>query len=166
MGICTLETAFGPFTVATDPTGAVVASGWTVSVEDLLSHVAPSLLEDVHDTDVAEAVVAAVAAYDRGDLDAPARVAVRQQGPPFLEEVWKVLRDVGAGETVTYSELAAMAGRPGAARAAASGCARNSAALFVPCHRVLRKGGGPGGFGYGVDVKRRLLAHEGVSIQA
>lgn len=160
MGTRTLESAFGPFTVVTDGTGAVVASGWTDDVDDLLGDVDASLLDDIGGTEVPDAVVAAVAAYDRGDLDAPGRVAVHQIGPPFLEEVWKVLRDVGPGETVTYAELAAMAGRPTAVRAAGSACARNSCALFVPCHRVLRSGGGPGGFGWGLEVKRRLLAHE------
>jgi len=161
MGIRTLDMAFGPFTIVTDAAGAVVASGWTSDTDDLLGELHPSLLEDICDSEVPEAVIAAVTAYDGGDIDAPGRVAVRQVGPPFLEQVWKALRDVGPGETVTYAELAAMAGRPAAVRAAASGCARNSCALFVPCHRVLRRGGGIGGFGWGLEVKRRLLAHEG-----
>lgn len=160
MGMCTLDVVCGPFTVVTDVTGAVVASGWTTSADDLLGLVAATILSEIGTDDVPADVVASLEAYSRGDLDAPARVPVRQAGPPFLEQVWKVLRDVGPGETVTYAELAAMAGRPTAVRAAASGCARNSAALFVPCHRVLRTGGGPGGFGWGLDVKRRLLAHE------
>ena len=53
-----------------------------------------------------------------------------------------------------------MAGRPAAIRAAAQACARNAAALFVPCHRVLRTDGSLGGFRWGLDVKKWLLAHE------
>ena len=75
-------------------------------------------------------------------------------------EAWEVLRTVPAGAPVTYAEFAAKAGRPDAVRAAAGACARNAAALFVPCHRVIRTGGGLGGFRYGLEVKRWLLDHE------
>ena len=68
--------------------------------------------------------------------------------------------DVPAGVTVTYTELARRAGHPTAARAAASACARNAPALFVPCHRVVRNDGTLGGFRWGLDVKRWLLAFE------
>jgi methylated-DNA-[protein]-cysteine S-methyltransferase len=67
---------------------------------------------------------------------------------------------VPAGAPVTYAELAAKAGRPAAVRAAAGACGSNAAALFVPCHRVLRTGGALGGFRWGLDVKRWLLDHE------
>jgi methylated-DNA-[protein]-cysteine S-methyltransferase len=74
----------------------------------------------------------------------------------------RVLRVVPRGEVVTYGELAALAGAPGAARAAGSFCARNRLSPFVPCHRVVAAGGiGPFG-DLGVDYKRRLLALEGV----
>jgi methylated-DNA-[protein]-cysteine S-methyltransferase len=71
-----------------------------------------------------------------------------------------VLRTVPPGQPLTYTEFALLASRPAAVRAAASACARNAAALFVPCHRVLRTGGALGGFRWGIDVKRWLLAHE------
>jgi len=73
---------------------------------------------------------------------------------------WEVLRTVPAGAPVTYTEYAAKSGRPAAVRAAASACARNAAALFVPCHRVLRTDGTLGGFRWGLECKRRLIAHE------
>lgn len=74
----------------------------------------------------------------------------------------RALRAVGRGEVVTYGELAALAGHPGAARAAGSFCARNRLAPLVPCHRVVAAGG-IGSFGpLGVAYKRRLLALEGV----
>jgi methylated-DNA-[protein]-cysteine S-methyltransferase len=76
----------------------------------------------------------------------------------FLEQAWRVLREVR--EPITYTELAARAGRPAAVRAAAQACARNAAALFVPCHRVLRNDGTLGGFRWGLPVKRWLLNHE------
>jgi methylated-DNA-[protein]-cysteine S-methyltransferase len=80
---------------------------------------------------------------------------------PFLERCAHALRDVPRGEVVTYGELAALAGAPGAARAAGSFCARNRLGLFVPCHRVVAAGG-LGSYGsHGVSYKKRLLELEG-----
>ncbi|MGH3136246.1 MAG: methylated-DNA--[protein]-cysteine S-methyltransferase [Gaiellaceae bacterium] len=83
---------------------------------------------------------------------------------PFQHTVADALRAVPRGEVVTYGDLAAQAGYPGAARAAGSFCASNRFALFVPCHRVV-SASGIGGYGSaGVSVKRRLLALEGVFV--
>jgi methylated-DNA-[protein]-cysteine S-methyltransferase len=80
---------------------------------------------------------------------------------PFLERCAHALRAVPRGETVTYGELAALAGSPGAARAAGSFCARNRLGLFVPCHRVV-SAGGLGSYGsHGLAYKKRLLELEG-----
>jgi methylated-DNA-[protein]-cysteine S-methyltransferase len=80
---------------------------------------------------------------------------------PFLERCAHALRAVPRGETVTYGELAALAGSPGAARAAGSFCARNRLGLFVPCHRVVGAGG-LGSYGsHGLAYKKRLLELEG-----
>ena len=82
----------------------------------------------------------------------------------FYGECARALRAVPRGEVVTYGELAALAGRPGAARAAGTFCARNRLGVFIPCHRVVAAGG-IGSFGdLGVDYKRRLLALEGVAL--
>ena len=75
-----------------------------------------------------------------------------------------VLRRLPRGEVVTYGELAALAGRPGAARAAGTFCARNRLSILVPCHRVVGAGG-IGSYGsLGVGYKRRLLELEDVSL--
>jgi methylated-DNA-[protein]-cysteine S-methyltransferase len=88
-------------------------------------------------------------------------VRLRLEGSPFQVALARVLRRVPRGEVVTYGELAALAGRPGAARAAGAFCARNGLSLFVPCHRVVAAGG-IGSYGsLGVAYKRRLLALEG-----
>jgi methylated-DNA-[protein]-cysteine S-methyltransferase len=80
----------------------------------------------------------------------------------FYGDCARALRAVPRGEVVTYGELAALAGRPGAARAAGTFCARNRLGLFVPCHRVVAAGG-IGSYGsLGLDYKRRLLALEHV----
>jgi methylated-DNA-[protein]-cysteine S-methyltransferase len=80
---------------------------------------------------------------------------------PFLARCAAALRTIPRGEVVTYGELAALAGAPGAARAAGGFCARSHLSIFVPCHRVVSAGGlGPYG-SYGTGYKRRLLALEG-----
>jgi methylated-DNA-[protein]-cysteine S-methyltransferase len=80
----------------------------------------------------------------------------------FYGDCARALRAVPRGEVVTYGELAALAGRPGAARAAGTFCARNRLAVFVPCHRVVAAAG-LGSYGsLGLDYKRRLLALEHV----
>jgi methylated-DNA-[protein]-cysteine S-methyltransferase len=82
----------------------------------------------------------------------------------FYGECQRALQGVRRGEVVTYGELAALAGRPGAARAAGTFCARNRLAPFVPCHRVVAADG-IGGYGsLGVGYKRRLLALEHVAL--
>lgn len=83
---------------------------------------------------------------------------------PFQLELLDALRAVPWGEVVSYGELAALAGRPGAARAAGTFCAENRFSLVVPCHRVVAADG-IGGYGTsGVALKRRLLALEGVHL--
>jgi methylated-DNA-[protein]-cysteine S-methyltransferase len=80
---------------------------------------------------------------------------------PFQRSVVEALRGVGRGETVTYGELAALSGHPGAARAAGSFCAANRFGIVVPCHRVVGAAG-LGGYGtLGLSYKRRLLELEG-----
>ena len=80
---------------------------------------------------------------------------------PFQRALAETLRGIPYGETVTYGELAALAGRPGAQRAAGTFCARNRFGLVVPCHRVVAADG-PGSYGsLGVGYKQRLLALEG-----
>jgi methylated-DNA-[protein]-cysteine S-methyltransferase len=81
---------------------------------------------------------------------------------PFQQALAAALRGVPRGEVVSYGELAALAGRPGAARAAGAFCAANRFAFLVPCHRIVAAQG-LGGYGEaGIEVKRRLLALEGI----
>ena len=82
--------------------------------------------------------------------------------PPFHRKVLAAARRIPYGRTVTYGELARRAGSPRAARAVGQAMAHNPVALLVPCHRVVAAGGGLGGFGGGLALKRRLLALEGV----
>lgn len=94
----------------------------------------------------------------------PVDISVVDAG--FPRAVYEVLhRDVPFGETVSYGELAEMAGRPGAARAVGNAMSRNPVPIVVPCHRVVAAGGRIGGYGpSGVGTKRFLLALEGVEL--
>lgn len=157
----TTRTPVGPFTAIVASDGAVLASGWTAELDELTPQISPSLRPaDLREKRDLGAVSTAVRRYHEGEVDAIDDIPVRQRSGEFLLHAWDVLRTVPAGKPVTYTEYATLAGRPAAVRAAASACARNAAALFVPCHRVLRIGGALGGFRWGVDVKRWLLDHE------
>lgn len=156
----TFDTPISPFTAVVDADGAVLASGWTAVLDELTPLIHPSLRPGAFVEGDIGAVGEAVIRYHAGELSAIDDVPVKQRSGEFLEHAWDVLRTVPAGAPVTYTEYAARSGRPAAVRAAASACARNAAALFVPCHRVLRLDGSLGGFRWGVDVKEKLLAHE------
>lgn len=78
----------------------------------------------------------------------------------FQRMVWDYLRTIPEGHTVRYAEVAAALGRPRAARAVARACAGNPAALVIPCHRVVPKSGGPGGYRWGTQRKQLLLEME------
>ncbi len=80
----------------------------------------------------------------------------------FAFRVWRELRKIPRGETRTYGEIAAAIGSPGAARAVGTACAKNPAALVIPCHRVVRGDGTSGGYRWGRERKERLLEQEGV----
>jgi methylated-DNA-[protein]-cysteine S-methyltransferase len=99
-------------------------------------------------------------AYFDGDTDALDAIEVAPEGTLFKQLVWKALREVRAGETISYGELARRVGAPGAARAVGTANATNPICLIIPCHRVIRTGGELGGYGFGLDRKRWLLAHE------
>jgi methylated-DNA-[protein]-cysteine S-methyltransferase len=101
-----------------------------------------------------------LAAYFAGDIDALDAIRVAPEGTVFKQLVWKALREVRAGSTISYGELAARVGAPGAARAVGTANATNPICLVIPCHRVVRAGGDIGNYGFGVDRKRWLIDHE------
>jgi methylated-DNA-[protein]-cysteine S-methyltransferase len=107
-----------------------------------------------------------IAAYFGGDLGALDRQRVTLFGTEFERAVWEQLRRIPAGTTISYRELAARVGSPRGFRAAGSANGRNPVALFVPCHRVIAADGSLGGYGGGLDRKRRLLEHEGAVVPA
>lgn len=82
---------------------------------------------------------------------------------PFTQRVLVFLQTIPFGQTLSYGEIAARLGKPNASRAVGSACGRNPVLLMIPCHRVLAANGKLGGFAAGLDIKRALLTHEGIS---
>ncbi|WP_045730307.1 methylated-DNA--[protein]-cysteine S-methyltransferase [Pseudarthrobacter chlorophenolicus] len=155
-----LSTPDGPFTILARD-GVVLASGWTAGPGALTGQIHPALLPvSFEEVTTLGGISDAVEAFYSGDPAPAMAVPVQQQSGPFRSHAWDVLRQVKPGFPVTYSEYAALAGNPRAVRAAASACAFNAAALFVPCHRVIRTDGSLGGFRWGLQVKESLLARE------
>ena len=81
-------------------------------------------------------------------------------GTSFQQDVWQALLQIPAGETRNYAEIAAAVGKPDAVRAAGAANGANPVAVLIPCHRVIRSDGGLGGYAYGLERKRHLLAWE------
>ena len=157
-----VSTPDGPFGILAAEDGVVLASGWTDEVAALVMRLAPAARPTALREDPLAGVTESVQRYYAGDLHAIDGVRVRQSGGPFRTAAWAALRLIPAGHPLTYSQFAAASGRPSAIRAAASACATNAPALFVPCHRVLRTDGSMGGFAWGVQIKRALLSREAV----
>lgn len=82
------------------------------------------------------------------------------QGTAFQERVWQALREVPAGQRVSYTDIAERIGAPKAVRAVALACAANRIAVAIPCHRVVRRDGDLSGYRWGVERKRQLLERE------
>ncbi|MCP4453222.1 MAG: methylated-DNA--[protein]-cysteine S-methyltransferase [Planctomycetes bacterium] len=104
-----------------------------------------------------------IQAYFQGETVAFQDLSLYHSGQTeFCQNVYEVLRKVPSGDTVTYAELAELAGRPGAARGVGRAMAANPVPLIVPCHRVVRTDRGLGGFSArgGIATKKRLLEHE------
>jgi methylated-DNA-[protein]-cysteine S-methyltransferase len=98
-------------------------------------------------------------AGERTEFDLPLEL----EGTPFQKDVWLALGEIPYGKTISYAELATMVGRPTAFRAVGQANGANPIPIVLPCHRVLASGGGIGGYGGGLDMKRQLLALEGVT---
>lgn len=106
--------------------------------------------------DLVQRTVAAVNAPEK-----PHDLPLDVHGTAFQEAVWRELMRIPPGETRTYAQIAAAVGRPAAVRATGSANGANNVAVLIPCHRVIRTDGTPGGYAYGLERKTRLLAQEG-----
>lgn len=158
--VATWQGRFGPFTAVVRD-DVVLASGWTPDVDWLVALVAAAdRPAELRVRRTLGAISRAVDAYDEGDITAIDAVPVHQRTGAFHHAVREQLRAIRPGAPLTYGELAAAAGRPRAARAAGTACARNPTSLFVPCHRAVGSNGTLHGFGWGLPLKAALLDHE------
>jgi methylated-DNA-[protein]-cysteine S-methyltransferase len=102
----------------------------------------------------------ALRAYFAGDMDALDKIPVVFGGTPFQNKVWKQLRRIPVGKTLSYGALAKKIGEPKAMRAVGLANGSNPIAVIVPCHRVIGSDGSLTGFGGGLPRKKWLLEHE------
>jgi len=156
-----VPTTLGPMLVAATDKGVCRLSFNEGEAE--LQAIFPNAVLEQGDADFA-ALLARVAAA----VEAPgtgADIPLDVKGTAFQEAVWRALREIPAGETRSYAQIAAAAGRPSAIRAAGSANGANNVAVLIPCHRVVRTDGSIGGYAYGPDIKRELLAREGAAIE-
>jgi methylated-DNA-[protein]-cysteine S-methyltransferase len=158
---CEIDSPVGPLFVAVDESGALVR------LEFLGSREARSLAADLEtsgarvewDASRCEIVTRQLDEYFRGERR-EFELEVRPAGTPFQLRVWDELRRIPFGTTISYAELAARIGEPGASRAVGGANGTNPIAIVVPCHRVIGADGSLTGYGGGLPIKRALLALE------
>lgn len=151
----TFPTRFGPFTVAVDDSGALVATafGDLAALEGQAGTLASSI--EKNRTAAAQSQIAEYLAGKRITFDLP----LAPRGTDFQKRVWNALAAIPRGETRTYGALAQEL--RSSARAVGRANATNPICLVIPCHRVIGADGALTGFAFGVEIKSRLLALEG-----
>jgi methylated-DNA-[protein]-cysteine S-methyltransferase len=109
-------------------------------------------------------LTSAMRRYFKGEIGVLKDLPVATSGTDFQTNVWKALRKIKDGTTISYGELARRIGRPKAVRAAGLANGQNPISIVVPCHRVIGSDGSLTGYGGGLHRKHWLLAHEGVML--
>ena len=161
-----IETPVGTVLLVVDAEGAVRALDFA-GYEDRMMRLLVRHYGDAPLTEglAPELVRGAVAAYFAGDIAALEGLKVMTGGTEFQRAVWAALRDIPAGQTRTYGQLATAIGRPKAVRAAGLANGQNPVAVIVPCHRVIGANGTLTGFAGGLERKQWLLDHEARAAQ-
>lgn len=161
----TIHFALGPCTLGT----ILVAESARGICSIALGDAPEALLAGLQDQFPRARLLGGDAAFDQrvaqivGFVEQPAlglELPLDVRGSVFQQRVWQALRAVPAGQTISYAELARRIGQPRAARAVARACAANPLAVAIPCHRVVRQDGAPGGYRWGLARKQALLARK------
>lgn len=170
-----IDTEIGPMVAAVCEHGLLMAgiAGETVSADAMLADTTVDLARRhrhatlTHLDDAATSpygtVIAALRSLAAG-VEPDELPPLHLVGTAFQIRVWEQLRRIEHGEVCSYGEVAAAIGAPSSVRATAGAVGANPIGLIVPCHRVIRADGTIGGFGWGTETKRRLLAAEGVHL--
>ena len=141
--------------------GILIAAGFK-SLNSLQNRLSPSdKLRKIEPVEKIPKISKLIDNYFEGRLDALNLIQVRQPGAQFSQKVWKVMRAIPVGMTISYAQLAKKAGSPAAFRAAGTACGNNLIAPIIPCHRIIKSDGTLGNYGYGVAIKEKLLRLEG-----
>ena len=154
----TVRTPWLPVGIVADEDGVVVASWFGAPRPSDAAHID---LDSARRVRRIPGASDAITAWVDGDVDALLSVPVDQPGGPFQQRAWEAMRRVQGGTTVSYADLARMAGNDRAVRAAGTACALNHVAPFVPCHRIIHSDGTISAYGFGPELKVLLLEHEG-----
>lgn len=131
--------------------------------ESSLRRLFPNAVIEKDNGALKELVEGALEAIER-PLAAP-DLPIDVAGTAFQEAVWRELRKIPAGETRSYADIAAAIGHPKAVRAVGTANGDNHVCVLIPCHRVIRSDGSLGGYGGGLDRKKKLLASEGHALK-
>lgn len=159
-----VDTALGQALVATTERGICMvelgedADALAAKLRDEFPRARLQRVDAGRDEFLAPRVRAVADALAGNDVQVPLALV----GTAFQKRVWDALMKIPRGQTRSYAELAASLGAPRAARAVANACAHNRVAVVVPCHRVVRGDGSLGGYRWGLDMKRGLLARESI----
>jgi methylated-DNA-[protein]-cysteine S-methyltransferase len=161
------DTPIGEMVIAADYDGKLRAADWTnydPRMERILTRLYGAkgfVLEPVSNP---HGFADAIRGYFAGDLGALDRLPVETGGTTFQQAVWRELREIRCGTTISYSELAHRIGNPTATRAVGLANGSNPVGVIIPCHRVIGANGSLTGYGGGLERKRWLLAHESSSM--
>lgn len=119
---------------------------------------------ETKDAELPKEMVSSLDDYFHNKKDIPFNLISKEiMGTDFQKDIWRVILGTKFGETITYTDMAIKAGKSDAARAAGTACGKNPLALFIPCHRVVRKQNEDYGYSWGIDRKKCLLNFESIS---
>jgi methylated-DNA-[protein]-cysteine S-methyltransferase len=161
-----IKTPIGELTIVADEGGRLRAVDWTDHDDRMHHSLRLHYGKDGYALKTARnpaGLSAALRAYFDGDVAAIDRLKVATGGTDFQKSVWKALRRIPSGETISYAALAVHVGRPKAVRAVGHANGDNPISVVVPCHRVIGTNGSLTGYGGGIERKRWLLEHEKAS---
>jgi methylated-DNA-[protein]-cysteine S-methyltransferase len=161
-----LATPIGESLIVTDETGALRAFDWA-DREDGMARLLRLHYGSMRPEPGAapENIKRLLRRYFEGDAGCLAAIEWRTGGTPFQRAVWNGLTTIAPGETLSYGALAAKLGCPKAVRAVGTANGSNPISVVVPCHRVIGADGALTGYGGGIERKRWLLEHEGVTFR-